>query len=220
MSAGRARVFAALQDAGTAQAVGDIAGIVGVHSNTARFHLDALVEQGLVERAREDRERPGRPRTLYTARPGEKRVGQRSYGLLAEILTSYIAAEVPEPARAAQQAGHAWGRYLARRPPPFQQVDATAATGQLVETLEDIGFAPEEVTSGHERQVLLHQCPFRESAEGHRDVVCSVHLGLMQGLLAELDAPVETDRLDPFVQPNLCVTHLSAKVPAGAARGN
>jgi hypothetical protein len=31
----------------------------------------------------------------------------------------------------------------------------------------------------------------------------------MQGLLAEIDAPIEADRLDPFVEPSLCVAHLA-----------
>jgi predicted ArsR family transcriptional regulator len=43
--------------------------------------------------------------------------------------------------------------------------------------------------------------PFREAAEQHADVVCSVHLGLMRGLLSELDAPLEARRLHSFVEP-------------------
>ena len=50
----------------------------------------------------------------------------------------------------------------------------------------------------------------------HEDVVCAVHLGLMQGMLAELDAPIVADRLEPFVQPSLCVAHLRAKDSAPA----
>lgn len=200
-----------LQDAAGPLGVRDVAGRVRLHPNTTRFHLDALVEAGVAERTVEDRERPGRPRTLYMARPDSPRSGRRSYRLLAEILTSYIDGETPQPGKAAQRAGQAWGRYLADRPPPFQRVDGPTATRQLVRTLGDIGFDPESVTDGGEQRILLHHCPFRETAEEHRKVVCSIHLGLMQGLLAELDAPVEADRLDPFVEPDLCVAHLAAK---------
>jgi predicted ArsR family transcriptional regulator len=206
----RARVLAVLQDDGEPLGVGEIAKRVGLHANTVRFHLDALVKTGAVERAVEDRERPGRPRTLYTARPDSARAGQRSYRLLAEILAGYVAAETPRPAEAAVHAGQAWGRYLAERPPPFRRIDIETAVERLVGVLEAIGFAPEAVTSGPERQILLRNCPFRETAEQHRDVVCSIHLGLMQGLLAELDAPVDAERLDPFVEPHLCVAHLAA----------
>ena len=204
----RSRVLAVLQDAGAPLGVGEVAAIVGLHSNTARFHLDALAGSGLVERTLEERELPGRPRTLYAARAESARAGRRSYRLLAEILTSYIAGQTPHPAAAALQAGRVWGRYLAERLPPYRRIDAAQATRLLVGTLDDIGFSPEAIVAGRKRRILLHQCPFRETAEEHREVVCSVHLGLMQGVLAELDAPLIADRLDPFVEPSLCVAHL------------
>ena len=204
----RARVLTVLQETGVPLGVGDVAERVQLHPNTIRFHLDGLVEAGLAERASEDRDEPGRPRTLYAASPDSVRVGRRSYRLLAEILTSYLAAQTPQPAKAALKAGEAWGRFLTERPVPFQSVDASVATRRLVETLDDIGFAPEAKTAGRKRQILLHHCPFRETAEEHRDVVCSIHLGLMRGLLAELGAPLEAQRLDPFVEPSLCVAHL------------
>ncbi len=207
----RARVLAVLQDAGRPLGVGDVAKRVGLHVNTARFHLDALVEAGIADRASEEREHPGRPRTLYMARPDAARGGRRSYRLLAEILTSYVAAETPQPEQAAMRAGRAWGGYLANRPPPFRRVDADTATKQLVDRLDEIGFTSEVVTAGRQRQILLHHCPFREAAEEHREVVCSIHLGLMQGILAAIDAPVEAERLEPFVESNLCVAELTGR---------
>lgn len=205
----RSRVLAALQDSNGPLGVDDVAKVVRLHPNTARFHLDGLVEAGLVRRDVEAADRPGRPRALYVALPGSATAGQRSYRLLAEILTSHMAAETPRPAQAARRAGEVWGRYLVQRPPPYKQIDADDATRQLVDTLDEIGFSPEAATTDGQHQILLHHCPFREAAEQHREVVCSVHLGLMQGLLAELGAPVKARRLDPFVEPNLCVTQLS-----------
>jgi predicted ArsR family transcriptional regulator len=146
---------------------------------------------------------------LYQARPDAARAGARSYQLLAEILTSFVAAQVPQPSRAAQSAGREWGRYLAARPGPFERVDAASATRHLVDALDELGFAPEARTTGGKRQILLHHCPFREVASKHEDVVCAIHLGLMQGMLAELDAPVDAGQLDPFVEPDLCVARLT-----------
>jgi predicted ArsR family transcriptional regulator len=209
----RSRVLGILQAARTPLGVDEIAGRVGLHPNTTRFHLDGLVEAGLAVRATEERDLPGRPRALYTAAPDSAPAGRRSYRLLAEILTSYLANETRNPGQAALKAGEAWGRFLTDRPAPFRRVDAADATRQLVATLDEIGFAPEAVTAGRKRQILLHHCPFRETAEQHTEVVCSVHLGLMQGMLSELDAPLEAWRLDPFVEPAVCVAHLAA--PAG-----
>lgn len=216
----RSRVLATLQDAGRPLDVTEVADLVGLHVNTVRFHLDGLVEAGAVERESEQREQPGRPRTLYTARPDTAGAGARSYRLLAEILTSFVAAQVPQPALAAERAGREWGRYLADRPGPFERVDATTATGNLVEALDSLGFSPEARTAGGRRQIRLRHCPFREAASKHQEVVCAVHLGLMQGMLAELDAPIEAERLDPFVEPNLCIARLARRRPAnGAATG-
>ena len=204
----RSRVLAALQDAGGPLDVTEVAKLVGLHLNTARFHLDGLVEVGAADREVERREQPGRPRLLYGARPTGARAGARSYHLLAEILTSFVAAQVPQPARAAASAGREWGRYLAGRPGPFERVTAAVATGHLVDALDGLGFAPEARTAGGKRQILLHNCPFREVASKHQDVVCAIHLGLMQGMLAELDAPIDAERLEPFVEPNLCIARL------------
>ncbi len=208
MGESRSRVLAAVQDAGGPVDVGWLATRLGLHINTVRFHLDALVRAELVDRVAEDRRRPGRPRTLYTVRADRSVIGQRSYRLLAEILAGFVAAHVDQPAAAAVGAGREWGRFLADPPPPFRRVDEDGAIEQLTGTLSAIGFAPE--TPGRPgRQIRLHHCPFREVAEDHREVVCAIHLGLMQGLLAEIRAPVDADRLEPFVEPNLCIAYLS-----------
>lgn len=211
----RARVLDVLQASGAPLGVAEVAQQVRLHANTTRFHLDGLVELGLADRTSEDRDLPGRPRALYAAKADSAGGGQRSYRLLAEILTSYLASQTRAPAQAAVTAGEAWGRFLAERPAPFRRVDAATATTQLVKTLDEIGFAPEAVTRGGKRQILLHHCPFRETAAEHREVVCSVHLGLMRGVLAEVEAPLEAERLDPFVEPSLCVTHLSGSSATG-----
>jgi len=218
----RARALALLQDAGRALGVGEVATKLRLHPNTARFHLDGLVDAGLVDRANEETGHPGRPRGIYTARPGAVRAGQRSYHLLAEILTNYIADREPRPSKAALQAGHAWGTRLARQATPIrrgapahragaaaQRVSAASATQQLVAVLDDVGFAPEVVNSRGGRKIELHHCPFREAAIEHQDVVCAVHLGLMQGVLSEIGAPIVADRLEPFVEPNLCIAHVN-----------
>ncbi len=53
--------------------------------------------------------------------------------------------------------------------------------------------------------VLLHRhCPFLEVARTHPDVVCSLHLGLIQGALDSLDAPISAGPLIPFARPEGC----------------
>jgi len=215
----RTRVLEVLQDSGTQLNVSDVAARVGLHTNTVRLHLDALVAAGLAESEAEKRDLRGRPRTLYAANANSANAGRRSYRLLAEILASSMAAQTSKPREAAVKAGQEWGRFLGEGPPPFKRVDADEATGRLVGALDTLGFSPEAVTRGRQRRVLLHHCPFREVAKEYPEVACSIHLGLMNGLLAELDAPLEVDRLDPFVEPALCVASLSRST-VGVGRSN
>jgi predicted ArsR family transcriptional regulator len=207
----RAHVLDLLRAAGSPAGVRDIADQAGLHPNTARFHLDALVDAGLAARAPKERTTPGRPSMAYRAVAGGEPMGRRRYRLLAEMLTSLIAGMLPKPGEAAEEAGREWGRYLTEPPPPYQRLDAGEAVERLTATLAEIGFAPEAVTDGTQYQLRLRQCPFREVAENHQDVVCQLHLGLMQGALAQMRAPVTADRLQPFAEPSLCIAYLATR---------
>src|SRR5512142_1427487 len=116
----RADVLDMLRAADGPLGVREVAQRMGLHPNTARFHLEALVEAGLAARETEDRETPGRPRIGYRAiadGPG----GRRRYRLLAEMLTSLIGT-MPEPGTAAEEAGREWGAYLTEQPPPYRRL--------------------------------------------------------------------------------------------------
>jgi predicted ArsR family transcriptional regulator len=205
----RAHVFDLLRAAGSPAGVQEIADRAGLHPNTARFHLDALVDAGLAARAPKKRTAPGRPSMAYRAVEGGGPAGRRRYRLLAEMLTSLIAGVMPKPGEAAAEAGREWGRYLTKQPPPYQRLGAGEAVERLTATLEEIGFAPEAVAGRTRYQLRLRRCPFREVAENHQDVVCQLHLGLMQGALAQMRAPVNADRLEPFAEPSLCIAYLA-----------
>jgi predicted ArsR family transcriptional regulator len=209
----RAEVLDLLRAAPAPLGVQDVADRVGLHVNSARFHLDALVEAGLAARTPRARSTPGRPSMVYQAVDGgAAAAGQRHFRLLAEMLTSLVAGMLPDPGQAATQAGREWGRYLTEPPAPYQRLSAAEAIGKLTATLDDIGFAPQPPDGETPPSVLrLRQCPFREVAEGHQDVVCALHLGLMQGALAQMRAPVTADRLDPFAGPSLCLAHLEVR---------
>jgi predicted ArsR family transcriptional regulator len=212
----RARVLDLLRAAGAPLDVRDVAGRTGLHSNTARFHLRALTDAGLVTEASRNHAAPGRPSMTYRAAGGSGPAAQRQYRLLAEMLASLIAGVMPEPGETAAAAGREWGRYLTDQPAPYQRTDVAGAIGRLTATLADIGFAPEAVADGRQHQLRLRQCPFREVAERHQDVVCQLHLGLMRGVLDQLRAPLTADRLQPFAEPGLCIAYLTAG-PAAAA---
>jgi predicted ArsR family transcriptional regulator len=205
----RQRILGLLRESQYPLGVQEMAERTGLHPNTVRFHLDRLVADDLVERHVEERSEPGRPRLAFTAVPPPDPVrDRRNYKFLAEILTGHLAGTAVDPAATAVSAGRVWGRYLAERPAPFQQLTEEEAVAQLLRILDEIGFSP-TLAPDDPRRVLIPHCPFRELAESHREVVCSIHLGLMRGALEEMAAPVTADRLIPFVEPSLCVAHLA-----------
>ncbi|HEX6516208.1 MAG TPA: helix-turn-helix domain-containing protein [Nocardioidaceae bacterium] len=205
----RARVLALLQDAGEPMTAAAAAARMGLHVNTARFHLDALTADGLVVREREERSTPGRPKMMYAAASSAPGVAGRSYRLLAEILTSYLADRLPDPAASAEEAGHAWGRFLTEPARPFAAPDAEQALDALVDGLGRVGFESHVVDERGSLRLEVSHCPFLEVAEGHNDVVCSVHLGLMKGMLEQMGAPVRAEDLEPLVEPSLCIARLA-----------
>ena len=192
-----------------------IAEDLGVHPNTVRFHLDSLLGDGRVEQVEPGRKGPGRPPLMFQAVRQMDRGGTRHYRLLAEILTEALAAD-RDPRSKAMAAGRAWGRNVELAPEPSAPpTSAEDAIDHLVGVLDEMGFAPERRTSDGRQLVGLRHCPFLELAETRGGVVCPIHLGLMQGALETMAAPVTVDRLDAFVEPDLCLAHLK---PVGAGR--
>ena len=210
VGARRAEVLAVLRGSDEPRSVQEVADRTGLHVNTARFHLDALVAEDFAVRRSEPREAPGRPRVLYTAAGTSP--GPRSFGLLAEMLTGLVAT-LDGAGPAAVEAGRQWGRHLVDRPTPSEQVDAAEATSRLNRVLDEIGFRPEVRHGSDGAEVHLRHCPFREVAERHTDVVCALHLGLMQGALDELRAPLQAS-LEPFVRPDLCIARIQQASPS------
>lgn len=187
--------------------VTEIAERLGVHANTARFHLETLVDNGQVEHTTLGRGTPGRPARLYRPTPGMDPSGPRNYLGLAEALARSLATE-PDPRDRAIEAGRSWGR--------LQASTTTDTTGRadpvalLIRVLEELDFAPERPSDTDRRSIGLRHCPFLELATTRPEVVCPLHLGLMQGALEAWDSPVTVDRLDAFAEPGLCSARLLA----------
>lgn len=205
----RVRVLEALRAAPEALDASQIAAEVGLHPNTVRSHLRVLADARLVSASTEERNRRGRPRLVYEATAEPPEVGESAgYRLLAEILASHLAGAGQGSTEQAERAGEAWGRYLVDRKAPNTSSSAEEDIQAVVRLLEEFGFEPSLEAGDDGHTLLMQHCPFGEVADSYRKIVCSVHLGLMQGALAELGAHVEADRLTPFVRPGVCAAHL------------
>jgi predicted ArsR family transcriptional regulator len=206
----RARILEALQQAEAPLDARELGTRVGLHWNTVRSHLRVLVEAGLVSARREERTRPGRPRVLYEAAaapPDTRALG--SYGLLVQILASYLAGSERDLSARVEEAGQAWGAHLVDRPAPFTSISKKEAVDEVVRLQEQFGFSPELRRAKSGQEIVLKRCPFQEVATTYQTVICSVHLGLIRGALAQLGTGVEADWLEPFAEPGACVGHLT-----------
>jgi predicted ArsR family transcriptional regulator len=71
------------------------------------------------------------------------------------------------------------------------------------------GFSPELTQEGPTTVITLRSCPFQAVAQAHPEVVCALHLGLLQGSWEQLGAPAVRATLHPFAQPGLCLARLT-----------
>ena len=179
----RYRLYRYLRLSGRPVPVRELATRLGLHPNTIRPHLRRLVEAGLV--ASETRRGPsavGRPQTVYTAVAMGNSEG-RDYRLLADILATLMTG-----ARArtgAEALAREWGDYLMTRhaPPPGARRPGPNLAA-LREALADAGFDPRFRRRGNRVvEIALRGCPFRDLLEEHRELVCTVHRGLLEGML-------------------------------------
>jgi predicted ArsR family transcriptional regulator len=212
----RELILAMLRASDTPLSVNAIAEALSVHPNTVRFHLEALIDAGRVDRLLGEITGPGRPPIVYRASRSMNRNGPSNYRLLATMLTAHLAATAEDAARTATQLGRSWGPSLIRRSSQSARVTKPAVATktevltQVVAALDEVGFEPEPHKGRRSTEIRLRHCPFLDLVGDHGDVICSLHLGLMQGAMARLNGPVTVDRLDPFVEPDLCVAHLAS----------
>lgn len=201
----REQVLALLRATEEPRSILEVAEQLEVHANTARFHLEALHRAGRVEKVAPATAGPGRPPLLFRLRRTMDPGGPRNYELLAGVLLSSIASD-PVAAHRAVDSGRDWGRRLAAQVPTDGD-----PTSRLVTLLDEMGFAPERRTTGAGAQIGLRHCPFLELAGPRTDVVCPVHLGLMQGAAESLGGDLAVTSLTPFAEPDLCVAQLGTR---------
>lgn len=199
---------------------------VGVPRGLAAFHLDRLVDAGLLEvtyRRLGERRGPGagRPAKLYRRAPGEHEVSvpPREYGTLARLLAEAV--EAAGAGLTLQERARRYGEAAGRRARAAGAGDATALLG----TLRALGYEPyldrpgtpgPGAPEGREAVVRLRNCPFHRLAREFPPLVCGMNLALVEGLLAGLGAGGSTARKEPH--PDRCC--VAVRVPQGAPEGS
>jgi predicted ArsR family transcriptional regulator len=213
--ASRLRLLDALRASDRPLDVRELAAVCGLHVTTVRFHLDLLTDVGLVTSRTDKSGTRGRPRQLYApASRISAAGGHTGYQLLSSILAAHWAGDRDERVQRAEQAGWVWAGE--RKPADRSTVAPATLTDAAVHVnavFAELGFDPELARDREILQIRLHACPFRAVAATHPEVVCSIHLGLLRRILADVDGPPAAVSLRPFVQPHLCIAQISPAKP-------
>ena len=195
----------------------DLAELVGLHVTTVRFHLDRLVDAGVVTARFHRPGGAGRPRKIYAITPGalaDDHAEVESLRLLSALLVESLAAGADGRRTTPDEAGRRWAlEHLPLRTGGGPANSAGRWLGklaQMVHVLEQWGYTPEVATSdgGRAADVTLSHCPFLELARGNPAVVCGIHRGLISGSLERLGEDDVSVSLEPFVTPTTCRAHI------------
>jgi predicted ArsR family transcriptional regulator len=175
----------------------------GISRSLAGFHLDRLVEEGLLEvsfRRLSGRSGPGagRPAKLYrrSDRQVEVTLPPRRYELAARILATAIdASDAPRTRKALVKTARGIGEQIG--------VEARARAGSrpgrkrllagMVDALTAQGYEPEAAGG----DLRLRNCPFHALVSEHKDLVCGMNLALIEGVVEGLELPAAKPVLAP-----------------------
>lgn len=167
---------------------------LGITRALAAFHLDRLVEGGLLDadyRRLNERRGPGagRPARVYWRAPREVSVSlpERRYDLAARVMASALEAS-PRVGRRLREVARQIGR------------EASDPAATLKSALEAQGYEPAAPDAGG--VVRLRNCPFHALVEEHRPLVCSMNLALTEGMTEAVGETAYRPVLDPV--PGYC----------------
>lgn len=184
----------------------EAASAAGIGRALAVYHLDKLVESGLLTASYQrppGRSGPGagRPAKMYARSDREfaVTVPPREYELAARLLVQAVEADPSDRSRtalagAARRLGTELGS--AFRPAAGE---GDAAERDVKGVLTQQGYEP---CCGADGVIRLRNCPFHQLAEQHRELVCGMNLALVEGLVEGLGADGWHPALDP--RPGQC----------------
>jgi predicted ArsR family transcriptional regulator len=189
----------------------EAAAAVGVQRGTSAFHLDKLVEAGLLSpvfRRLHDRAGPGagRPAKLYrtTDLAVDLSIPPRRYMLAGEILTSALdALQTPVAEAAVRDAARAQGRRAVAG-------DGVGAVSSLETAMSDLGYEPEIDASG---DVRLRNCPFHALVLRSEQRTCAMNQAFLEGVIEGLGDTGHRAELAP--QAGHCCVRLVRTHPLG-----
>jgi predicted ArsR family transcriptional regulator len=190
---------------------------LGIARHTAKFHLDKLAEEGLLDisfKRLSERRGPGagRPTKLYARSSRQLSVilPERRYDLAGKLLATALedlAAQGTSPADALRAAGAGWGRSVAdqARASAGSQPSSDQLLACTCQALAENGYEPHRTVG----TVVLRNCPFDALAREHTELVCGMNLAIMAAVTEQLQETALAARLEPAAD-RCCVVLMPA----------
>lgn len=211
----RRGMYAFIRSAGRPVTRDEAAESVGISRKLAAFHLDKLVDVGVL-RARSGRatgvRKVGRAPKVYEPTDTDIRVSipPRQYDVLADILLDAVVSEDDETARSAairvaRERGAGIGAREREQARPGR-LGAERAVTLTTELLQRHGFEPARESP---TCVRLRTCPFHPLAAKAPDLVCGVNHAFLSGVVDGLGAASVEAVLDP--RAGECCVELHAR---------
>ncbi len=160
----------------------DIGDVLGLHVNTVRPHLERMREVGLLDVTSYSRGEVGRPQNRYSLAADAPSLGLEPSPMptLARMLLA-AAHSAGLTSDEMADAGRDQGRDQGTQWPAD-----TPALDALIGEQARLGFDPEVVDLDGGAVMAFANCPFRSLAEQHPDLVCSLHCGMVEGLVDQI----------------------------------
>ena len=175
----RRAAYLAVRSAGRPLTRAEVAAEVGISVRLATFHLEKLCAGGLVEAtyARDGETAVvGHPAKRYrpTSVELELSIPPRRYDLAAEILAAAFDDATGSREDKLVDVAAEYGRVVGR-----QAAAADTGDSHLLAALRLLGYEP--VATGDE--VVLRNCPFSLVAKARAEVICTMNLAFVTGVL-------------------------------------
>jgi len=187
---------------------------VEIARHVAKFHLDKLEEEGLLEaeyRRPSGRQGPGagRPTKYYRRSLREISVSlpERHYDLAGRVLAQAITVSQENAipiALALEKSANNFGQLMAQevKDKLESRSNKKRVISAVTEVLADHGYEPRK----EEGRLLLANCPFHSLAQEYTALICGINHDLMSALISELPPSFKVN-LEPA--PGRCCVTLS-----------
>lgn len=204
LSPERQVVLGALRGAQLPLRVRDLVNELGLHENTIREHLEGLVVSAHAERVRLISSGRGRPSYGYQSRKdfvAQIEPQAREYASLALVLAKQLAATKGDAKSIAISAGEEWANGFIKS---TQESGGSkvAVRKEVYEILKSLGYSPK--ANSKLNLIRLQTCPLLAAAKLEPEIVCSVHLGLVRGLVSRAGENPDAVKLIQFAEPGSC----------------